>query len=407
MKKYILLFLLALLSIQCAKRDYKYKNKSDPFTPIGLVADLIIWPTFVASVGSQSSNNPTGSSNSVSPANIFGYSDRIIVTSDSYSSTAPTLWVSTNGSDFTKSSVKIGDCVGVSTSSSSSSTGCRTALVGYENGSYMIFGQKFTNSTGSQTTDAQYYGTGTDLNTITLATTNTGIYIVNSYDAKFLYASGKLYTTANTNGGNAVLTTSDGVTWNTFASQYCPSLYLADNGNPACGLSKTFNGTSWVNAGTITGGLSFNSGNYSAVYMDNAYRAWNNNNGTLSIYKSTSGTITGGITFPATADGTVNTGVNAQPNKLAKTSTGVYLLLAGNYNNNTFTLSAVKSADGTNWSTVTPIFPADLGTLAGMNGYTALGDKFYAVMGLKVGTSQSQYLLRSTDGIKWTKVTLP
>ncbi|MBK6606793.1 MAG: hypothetical protein IPG24_15285 [Leptospiraceae bacterium] len=184
-------------------------------------------------------------------------------------------------------------------------------------------------------------------------------------------------------------------------------LYLADNGNSGCGLVKTFNGTSWVNAGTITGGLSFNSWNYSAVYMDNAYRAWNNNNGTLSIYKSTSGTLTGGITFPINADGTVNTGINAQPNRLIKTSTGIYLLIAGIWNNNVFTLSATRSTDGTNWSTVTPIFPTDLGTLAGMNGYTALGDKFYAVFSLKVGTSQSQYLLSSTDGITWTKVTLP
>ena len=359
------------------------------------------------SSGSNGSNSGLSSSNQ--PSNIFGYSDRIIVTSDSYSSTAPTLWVSTNGSDFTKSSVKIGDCVGVqSTSSSSTSTGCKAALVGYDNGSYMIFGQKFTNSTGSQTTDTQYYGTGTDLNTITLATTNTGTYTIDSYNNKFLYASGKSHFSINSSTGNALLTTSDGVTWSTLASQYCPSLYLADNGNPGCGLSKTFNGTSWVNAGTITGGLSSNSGNYSAVYMDNAYRAWNNNNGTLSIYKSTSGTITGGITFPATADGTVSmNGITFSPNKLAKTSTGVYLLLAGNYNNNTFTLSAVRSTDGTNWSTVTLIFPSDLGTLAGMNGYTALGDKFYAVFSLKVGTSQSQYLLRSTDGITWTKVTLP
>ena len=100
---------------------------------------------------------------------------------------------------------------------------------------------------------------------------------------------------------------------------------------------------------------------------------------------------------------------NGSPSKLVKTSTGVYLLLAGNYINNVFTYSAIRSTDGTNWSTITPIFPSDLGTLAGMNGYTALGDKFYAVMGLKAAnaTYYSFYLLRSTDGITWTKVTLP
>ena len=400
MKKYILLFLLTLLSIQCAKRDYKFKNQSDPFTPIGFVADLIIWPTSFSNASSGFNNG----GNVASPSNIFGYSDRIIVTSDSYSSTAPILWVSTNGSDFTKYSVKLGDCVGAYTSTGNS--GCKAALVGYDNGSYMIFGQKVTFSTGSQTTDAQYYGTGTDLNTITLATTNTGTYTMNS-GSSFLYSGGKSHFSINSSAGNALLTTSDGVTWTTNTGFSCNSFYVADNGNPGCGLSKTFNGTSWVNAGTITGGLSFNSWNYSAVYMDNAYRAWNNNNGTLSIYKSTSGTLTGGITFPINADGTVNTGINAQPNSLIKTSTGIYLLIAGIWNNNVFTLSATRSTDGTNWSTVTPIFPTDLGTLAGMNGYTALGDKFYAVFSLKVGTSQSQYLLSSTDGITWTKVTLP
>ncbi|MBP9162752.1 MAG: hypothetical protein KBF99_06195 [Leptospiraceae bacterium] len=406
--KYIILIIL-FCSLTSCRNDELDAAKQNIFDPANQ-SSFLVYKLAADIYGANSSGFNSGSSNQ--PSNIFGYSDRIIVTSDSYSSTAPTFWVSTNGSDFTKYSVKIGDCVGVqSTSSSSTSTGCKAALVGYDNGSYMIFGQKFTNSTGPQTTDAQYYGTGTDLNTITLATTNTGTYTVNSYDAKFLYASGKLYTTANTNGGSAVLITSDGVTWNTFASQYCSSLYLADNGNSGCGLVKTFNGTSWVNAGTITGGLSFNSWNYSAVYMDNAYRAWNNNNGTLSIYKSTSGTLTGGITFPANAEGTVSMNgiTNGSPSKLVKTSTGVYLLLAGNYINNVFTYSAIRSTDGTNWSTITPIFPSDLGTLAGMNGYTALGDKFYAVMGLKAAnaTYYSFYLLRSTDGITWTKVTLP
>lgn len=404
MKKITLLILFTLLTFQCAKRDYKYKNTMDPFTPRGLFTDLVIWPAFYSRTTTNSGQFNSSTSTS-QPSNIFGYSDRIIVTSDSYSSTPPIIWVSTNGSDFTKYSVKIGDCVGSNTSTGN--TGCRATLVGYENGSYMILGQKFTNAPGSQTTDAQYYGTGTDLNTITLATTNIGIYTAN-LSSNFIYLSGKSHIAINGTTGNALLSTSDGVTWSTLANQNCTSLYRADNGNPTCGLVKTFNGTSWVNAGTITGGPSSNSGNFGAVYLDSAYRAWNNNSGTLSIYKSTAGTITGGITFPAGADGNLNlSGITNNPPKLEKISTGVYLIFASNYINNVFTYSAVRSTDGTNWSTITPIFPTDLGTIAGIYGYTTLGDKFYAVFSFKVGTMQSQYLLSSTDGITWTKVTLP
>lgn len=383
--------------LSCSDLHFKYDNASDIKTPTGLLMYLYA-PTFFANWGGGGSQ----------PRLIFSYADRIIIASESYSSTAPSVWVSTDGITFTKSSVKLGDCTGSYSSSSSGNIGCIVSAVGYENGTYAVFGYKTQNSTGSSSTLANYFGKGTDLSTITVNSTSPGATI--GSNQPFIYSSGKFhaYQSGTT---NAIYTTSDGSSWTPYTASFsCSTMYLADSGTPACGLSKYYNGTTWINAGAISGGGGVVNTSSNSSYLDNAFYAWQNNSGTLTLYKSTSGSITSGVTFPGAADSSISlSSSNMRPEKIVKTSGGVYLMYASNWSNNVNTLTWLKSTNGTSWSIITPTFPNELGTVDGIYGLGALGNTFFASVSFKVSASSSNtnsYLMKSTDGQTWTKVSL-
>ncbi|HNK59088.1 MAG TPA: hypothetical protein PLL86_22950, partial [Leptospiraceae bacterium] len=280
MKKIIsIVFILFVLNCRNNEVAAAKQNILDPANPISYSLFKLSSDLIGSSSSSCSSCGAAVSSNQ--PNSLIGFSDRIIIPSESNSSTNPSVWVLSDGINFTKFTVKIGDCVGAF--SSTSSTVCVPRLVGYENGMYAVYGQKVTNSSGQQTIAAEYYGTGSNLNTINLTTTSPGGNA--NINSTFLYSAGKFHFYGCANNQCALYTTSDGSSWIASVGFSCELIYLADNGSPTCGLSRYFNGSTWVNAGTISGGAN---SSYSALYIDNIYRAWRNNSGTLSIFNSTS-----------------------------------------------------------------------------------------------------------------------
>ncbi len=391
--KYFISLLIALSAFGC-NQNYEYgKNIGDIYSKEGQFYYLLL----------RSFSWGGSDSSSAQPRQIFSYSDRIILSGESYSSTAPYIWVSTDGTTFTKYSVKLGDCVGTS---GTNNYGCIISYVGYENGTYAVFGYKTQNSTGSSSTMANYFGKGADLSSITVNSTSPGATI--GYNSPTIFSSGKFHA-SKSGTTNSIYSTTDGTSWTSVTTtNSCNSMYLADSGTLACSLANYYNGTTWATAGTITGGGGIIFSYAYTTYMDGVFRSWTNSSGTLKIFKSTSGAIATGVTFPASPDSSVTMSSSIMnPQKIYKTSGGVYLTYASYTSNSGTTTDWIKSSDGASWSKISPTFPTDLGTLSSIYGLGALGNNFYAIASFKTSSNfTNTYLLQSADGQTWTKVDL-
>jgi hypothetical protein len=331
----------------------------------------------------------------------------------------PVIYETLDGETFSKSYVKLGDCV--SSYNSSPPIDCKISAIAYENGIYVVVGVKASCTINSPCNIlATYYGMGPSLSTISINSINSPATNIN-FGRTFIFSNGYLsYITFG--NPSTIHYTNDGNTFNSLplstnalatnpsdiAKSVCNDLFYGENNLAFCGLKARQDGNTWlantaiINTPTTDPELnyvgSYNKGNYQIVSYKSSTK-------TSKIY-STDGSLAGNGNFTL-----FETGFSTSSFLTPIFSTNLYLFSLGFVYRNTgsitnATISLVRSSDsGASYSLSSPTFPAVINNPSGLG---SIGNNFFfAGQNQLTSNFSKSYLFKTTDGVTWTTVTLP
>ena len=331
----------------------------------------------------------------------------------------PVIYETLDGETFSKSYVKLGDCV--SSYNSTPPIDCKISAVGYENGIYVVIGVKASCSPNSPCNVlATYFGKGPSLSTISINLINSPATNIN-FGRTFIFSNGYLsyitignpstiHYTTDGNTFNSLPLTTNALATNTsdIAKSICNDLFYGEDNLAFCGLKAFQDGITWkentaiINTPTTDAELnyvgSYNRGTYQIVSYKSSTK-------TSKIY-STNGSLAGNGNFTLFETG-FSTSSFLTPifsNNLYLFSLGFVYSFTGSIPS--ATISVVRSSDsGASYSLLTPTFPAVINNPSGLG---SIGNNFFfAGQNQSTSTSSKSYLFKTTDGVSWTTVALP
>lgn len=331
----------------------------------------------------------------------------------------PVIYESLDGETFSKSYVKLGDCV--SSYSSSPPIDCKISAIGYENGIYVVLGVKSSCSPNSPCNVlATYFGKGPSLSTISINLINSPATNIN-FGRTFIFSNGYLsyitignpstiHYTTDGNTFNSLPLTTNALATNTsdIAKSICNDLFYGEDNLAFCGLKAFQDGITWkentaiINTPTTDAELnyvgSYNKGTYQIVSYKSSTK-------TSKIY-STIGSLSGNGNFTLFETG-FSTSSFLTPifsNNLYLFSLGFVYSFTGSIPS--ATISVVRSSDsGASYSLLTPTFPAVINNPTGLG---SIGNNFFfAGQNQSTSTFSKSYLFKTKDGVSWTTVALP
>ncbi len=111
-----------------------------------------------------------------------------------------------------------------------------------------------------------------------------------------------------------------------------------------------YNGTSWLDAPTVTNSYNSNP----ELFLNNVYYTANYNPSadTGEIRRSVSGTLETGLTFSSNPDFSFSGHISSFG--MIKNSTGIFLMRAVNSSSEGASITLYKSADGISWQNISP-----------------------------------------------------
>jgi hypothetical protein len=342
----------------------------------------------------------------------------------------PVIYESLDGETFSKTYIKLGDCI--SSYNSSSPIDCKVSAVGYENGIYVVLGAKVTCSMNTPcNVIATYYGMGPSLSTIVINSINPAIppSALFGYGRTFIFSNGYFNYLNNGSFGNPsfIYKSNDGITFNSYqassnggltntseqsavAKASCNDLFFGEENLAFCGLKAYLENGIWNDTtATVTTPTTDINLIYTGSYNKGTYQylSHNNSNNISKIY-STIGSLIRTSSFTLLDTGFSFSGylTPIYSNNLYLISLGLVFSnqIPGSFSN--VNLSVVRSADfGTSYTLFTPSFPTVINNPIGLG---SIGNNFFFTgMNQSSSNFSKSYLLKSIDGVNWTTVILP
>jgi hypothetical protein len=365
--------------------------------------------------------NLTGISSS--PQRLFLYAN--------YNTSDSLIYESYDGINFKKYLIKLNGCISSHTTSEYIS--CELSVVAYENGTYIIIGQKKYCSTTSiipastlgTTTEFPnpninyyycstleiYYAKTQTLESLIISSIQSPIaFSLMDQMQPFVLKNGIIHILSKNMN---IFSTSDGLIWTNFgvSNYYAMDLYLGDGDIPVNGLSYYFSNLTWnpitfsQSPSLFLQRIGYFNLKYNAIYFDQA-------TSTIQLFQSISGSTTSNLSFSTNPISTyyypnVYTLGPLFPlgNGFISLSKEVGYDEAGQMSS---TISGLRYDGVGALTSFKPSFPTDPGILVDGMGYTKFGDYFYAVGSYKVSVNNYRtYLLKSLDAENWNFVGLP
>ena len=375
------------------------------------VTNLVIKPVSLScSSGTSLCGFITGASSNSGKFFVFGsYND------SSNKTNYPVIYETSDGLNFTKTKITLGNCV--PSYSTTSSTECRITSVAYDGSKYFIMGVKSTCASNSCTSSTVYAGTGSSLGSLPINVVSAPS-VLNDSQQNYVYANGAfhyiygttIYTSTN---GSSFSSFTVATTGQTSIQNTCQNLYIGESGYPFCGLKYYYN-ERWT--ATTTGVVNA----IPATYINTNLRA-SYNKGLYQILTYNTSTLTSSL-FNGTGSLIPNSSLSTDLNfRFSEVGSLTPLFSTTNYifgflfnittgtSSSPPTLNSLKilrsSNSGTSYTSSSITLPV---TNSYPMGFGSTGSYLFMAGYTKDSSNVTKsFLFRSTDGTTWSTVTLP